>query len=648
MTNLEDIIKNLNEYPVFIPEYADEKTSEVLEAANSAGLDCSLGGISVGPTYTLIELNPTAGTRISEVRKLEEDISLSLPLLGVRVIAPVAGKGTIGIEIPNDKPQIISLGTLLNSSDFTESEAVLPIAVGMDVEGKGVVADLTKMHHLLIGGATGQGKSIFLNSLIVSLLASKEPGELKFMLIDPKMVEFTQYRTLVNSYLLRVEGIAEPIISNTEDTKVALNALCSEMGRRYSLLSNAGVRTIADYNDKVSVKLPYIVVVIDEFSDLIMTLGKDFETPIVRLAAMARAVGIHVVLATQRLSKCVVTGAIKANFPARVAFRVWQRVDSKTILDREGAQDLIGRGDMIFINNGYVKRLQGAFIDAPEIDGIVKSLSEHNDEQNYNLVIKGADVKESSMGPNQLSHDPLFNNAVKFLSSQEFASITLLHRKFGIGFNRVGKLMDELEAAGIVGPAQGAKPREILINPDGTHKPSKELLRDYTLEEIEAKLAAVPILARGFVMMQYRRHFEDKLYVKNLIDNYLDDEHPLRELIWNDIVNNQYNLDAYVNTILFSQSEDMAEKVAAVSPCLSCDKHTWSVVQECMHRYLKEEDFSTFDVIRPCSINWPQLTMSVPSNDIVNKLENEYHSTWSNILKLIFGTDVEAVYKFEA
>ena len=468
MTNLEAILKNLIEYPAFIPEDADEKASKVLEAANSLGLDCSLCGISVGPTYTLIELTPTAGTRISKVRKLEENISLYLLSVGARVIAPVPGKGTIGIEIPNDKPQIAGLGTLLHSPEFTESTAVLPIAVGMDVEGKGVVADLTKMHHLLIGGATGQGKSIFLNSLIVSLLASKEPGELKFMLIDPKMVEFAQYRSLANSYLLRVEGIGEPVISNTRDTKVALNALCSEMDRRYSLLINAGVRTIADYNAKVRDKLPYIVVVIDEFADLIMTLGKDIETPTARLAQMARAAGIHVVLATQRPSKDVITGVIKANFPARIAFRTAQRTDSKTILDQEDASKLLGRGDMLFSHNGCITRLQVAFVDTLEIDNVIKSISEIGGEQGSNFMIKGVEMTENLTSPKPQAQDSLFDQAVKFLASQESFSTTRLQRKFKIGYNRACKLIDELEVAGIVGPAQGGKPREILINPDGT------------------------------------------------------------------------------------------------------------------------------------------------------------------------------------
>lgn len=564
MTNLETILKNLSEYPAFIPEDADGKASKVLGVVNSAGLDCSLCNISVGPTHTLIELNPTAGTRISKVMKLEEDISLYS--LGVRVIARVPGKGTIGIEVPNDKPQIAGLGTLLHSPEFTESEAVLPIAVGMDVEGKGVVADLTKMRHLLIGGASGQGKSVFLNTLIVSLLASKAPGELKLMLIDPKMVEFFQYRTLANSYLLSVEGIGEPVITSYEETKIALNALCAEMDRRYSLLNNAGARSIADYNATVSDNLPYIVVVIDEFADLIMTLGKDFETPIARLAQKARAAGIHVVLATQRPSKPVITGVIKANFPARIAFRTTQNSDSKTILDQEDAIKLLGRGDMLFSHNSCITRLQGAFIDSPEIDRIVKCLSEHNDGRNQNYEITGFDMKESDKEPKQPSQNSLFDKAVQYLSSQEFVSTSMLQRKFGIGYNRAGKLMDELEASGIVGPAHGRKPREILIDMDGTSKPSQELLRDFSLEEIEIKLAKVPMLARGGVMMLYRENFEDKLYVKNLIDNELDNEHPLRELIWNHIVKGGFNIESYIKAIRSGKSELVAEKESMMNP----------------------------------------------------------------------------------
>ncbi|MCM1067486.1 MAG: FtsK/SpoIIIE domain-containing protein [Muribaculaceae bacterium] len=530
-----------------LPEDANEKVKTVLTAIKNVGIDCSLCNISVGPTYTLIELNPTAVNQISKVRKRSEDIYLSLACLGVRIIAPVPGKGTIGIEIPNDKPQIIRLGTLLNSPEFTESKAVLPIAVGMDVEGKCEVADLTKMPHLLIGGASSQGKSVFLHSLIVSLLAAKEPDELQFLLIDPKMVEYYQYRTLANSYLLKVEGIAEPVISNSGDTKVALNALCAEMERRYSLLRNAGVRTIADYNDKESDKLPYIVVVIDEFAELIMTFGKDFETPIARLAQKARAAGIHVVLATQRPSKDVITGIIKANYPARIAFRVSQRVDSKTILDYEGANNLLGCGDMLFSNNGRVSRLQGAFIDNAELDKILNSLSNQNDGQNQKIEIKGIDMNESDTEPKQ--KDSLFDKAAKFFASQEFASITMLQRKFEIGFKRACQLMDELEAAGIVGPAQGAKPREILINSGRRSKsqydmPKKKenvdfkpsLKRSQTFDTIctEAENSKEVSIARSFaqagatsgVLVVFGNSGVGKTHIANAIGNKIKAENP--------------------------------------------------------------------------------------------------------------------------
>lgn len=382
------------------------------------------------------------------------------------VFIPEDSKGAIGIEIPNHKPQIVGLSNLLQSPEYLESEAQLPIAVGMDVEGKSVVADLATMPHLLIAGATGQGKSVFLNALIVSLLAARTPEELQLLLIDPKMVEFSQYSALSSSYLLKVEGIGEPVITNPENALLALNALCVEMERRYTLLSGAGVLSIVDYNDKVSDKLPYIVVVIDEFADLIMTLGKDFQAPIARLAQKVRAVGIHIVLATQRPSRDVITGVIKACFPARIAFRTTQMTDSNAILDHGDASKLLGRGDMLFSNNGCITRLQGAFIDSSEIDGVVKSLSEHYCVRTSNFGIKGVCTTETRTMP----QNDLFDKAVKLLVTQGYASSSLLQRKFRIGYIRACRLMEELEAAGIVGPSRGVTPREILINADGRPK----------------------------------------------------------------------------------------------------------------------------------------------------------------------------------
>lgn len=379
---------------------------------------------------------------------------------------PEDSKGAIGIEIPNHRPQIVGLSNLLQSPEYLESEAQLPIAVGMDVEGKSVVADLATMPHLLIAGATGQGKSVFLNALIVSLLAARTPEELQLLLIDPKMVEFSQYSALSNSYLLKVEGIGEPVIANPENALFALNALCAEMERRFTLLSGAGVLSIVEYNDKVSDKLPYIVVVIDEFADLIMTLGKDFQAPIARLAQKARAVGIHIVLATQRPSRDVITGVIKACFPARIAFRTAQMTDSKAILDHGDASKLLGRGDMLFSNNGCITRLQGAFVDPSEIDGVVKSLSEHYCVRTSNFEIKGVSTTVNRTKP----QDDLFDKAVKLFATQGYASTSLLQRKFRIGFIRACRLMEELEAAGIVGPSRGVTPREILFNAYGTPK----------------------------------------------------------------------------------------------------------------------------------------------------------------------------------
>lgn len=494
---------------------------------------------------------------------MTDDISISLGL-GARVIVPIPDKGTIGIEIPNDSPKIVGLSYLLQTPEYLENEALLPIAIGMDVEGDCVVADLANMPHLLVAGATGQGKSVFLNTLIVSLLAAKESSELQLLLFDPKAIEFSQYHSLAESYLLKIDGIEESVITNIEDVKVALDALCAEMDRRYTLLNEANVKNIHQYNEIAPNKLRYIVAVIDEYADLIMTLGKDFEKPIARLAQKARAAGIHVILATQRPSKNVVTGVIKASFPSRIAFRVNMRADSKTILDREGADNLLGRGDMLFLNNSCVTRLQGAIIDAPEIARVVKSLSEYCYGNSSNLHIRR--VERETIVAESHNSDTLFDKAVKFLASQEFASTSMLQHKFGIGYNRASRLIDKLEVAGILGPARGCKPREILINTDGTFKPSKELLRDFSLEEIEAKLTEIPMLARGFVMMQYRKDFDDKLYVKDLIDAELDNEHPLRELVWNHTINDRFNIETYVKAILSGKSELIAEKEALVRP----------------------------------------------------------------------------------
>lgn len=641
----KDILNCLNPPVPFVPEDAEEKKAKVLKAFNRYHIDCKVMSVSIGRTYTFIELMPDENVRIYDVKDLADEISMDLAFPGARIIAPIPGKVTIGVEMPNAQSQEVRLRELFDSDEFINSETELPFVVGMDVNGKSVIADLAKMPHLLIGGATGQGKSVFLNSLIVSLLGANTPDELKFVLFDPKKTEFPVYRPLANSYLLKIEGIDEPIITDHVDSQIAFNALCAEMDRRYLLLKEAGAKHISEYNKTSVNKLPYIVVVIDEYADFIITLGEDIERHIVRLAQKARAAGIHLVLSTQRSSSDVISGVIKASFPSRVAFRVCCMVDSETILDQSGANNLIGRGDMLFSSNGVVSRLQGGFVDTPEIEAIVKTLSSSHKNSSAQFAIK-SDAENSIQMPrtDSASDDPLFKEALDFILTQEHASTSALQRKFGIGYNRAGKIMDQLETAGIVSPARGAQPREILITKTGTSRLSKELLRDFSLDEIEAKLTKVPMLARWFVMKQYREDFNDKSYVKNLIDDELDDEHPLRELIWNHIVNRRYSLDAYIKTIMFGQSEAMAERVAMVTPCLLCDKQTWSVVQEWMLNYLKDEDIQLFDTMYPYSFNREKLTISVPSDQFIDEFENKYLKPWSEVLRIIFGEDIQIFY----
>lgn len=433
----------------------------ILNVLKDLGLDCDVLKTSEGPTYTLFEISLNNGSRMSKVKKLSDDITINLGLYGVKVIAPMPGKETLGIEIPNETPKIVELTSLLHYDDYVNSQSVLPIPIGMDVYGKYLVEDLTKLPHLLVGGATGQGKSVFLNSVIVSLLQSKSADELQLVLIDPKRVEFSVYNPLKNAYLQHFDGIEEAVITNLDDAKTALDALCGEMDRRYSLLRDTSCRNILEYNKSVDEKMPYIVVVIDEYADLAITEGKAVEQSIVRLAQKARAVGIHLILATQRPSTSVITGAIKANFPARVAFRTMQRADSKTILDSDGAERLIGRGDMLFSLNGDITRLQGTYIDNDEISQIVKNKIEHGDILPNKFSIIPLEEVKNVEEPEPL--DTLFGEAVCLIVKEQRASTFMLQRKFGIGYNRAGKIMDQLEAAGFVGPAIGGKPRVVFL-----------------------------------------------------------------------------------------------------------------------------------------------------------------------------------------
>ena len=433
---------------------------------------------TIGPTITLYEITPAPGIRISTIRNLEDDIALSLSALGIRIIAPIPGKGTIGIEVPNLKPQMVSMESILNSRKFQETDYELPMALGKTITNEVFIADLTKMPHLLVAGATGQGKSVGLNVIITSLLYKKHPAELKLVMIDPKKVEFNLYAPIVNHFLAQVEGnedTEEPIITDVNKVIQTLKSLCLEMDQRYDLLKKAHARNVKEYNEKFRERqlnpqnghrfMPYIVVVIDEYGDLIMTAGKEIELPIARIAQLARAVGIHMIIATQRPTANIITGTIKANFPARMAFKVTTGVDSKTILDRTGANQLVGKGDMLLMTGSEPVRIQCAFIDTNELEDIVHYIAKQQSYTSPYLLpevpLEGDD--ESGLGDVDMAHlDPMFEDAARMIVSEQNGSTSMIQRKFAIGYNRAGRLMDQLEKAGIVGPAKGSKPREVL------------------------------------------------------------------------------------------------------------------------------------------------------------------------------------------
>ena len=456
--------------------------NRIVEVLNSFGVQIRTISATVGPTITLYEITPAEGVKISKIRNLEDDIALSLKAAGVRIIAPIPGKGTIGIEVPNAKANIVSMESILNSEKFQKSTFELPIALGKTITNEVFMVDLAKIPHLLVAGATGQGKSVGLNAIITSLLYKKHPNELKIVLIDPKKVEFSIYGSIANHFMAKVpDDDEDPIITDVTKVVRTLNSLCKLMDTRYDMLKMAGARNIKEYNKKFlnhQLRLtdghefmPYIVVVIDEFGDLIMQVGKEVETPIARIAQLARAVGIHMVIATQRPTTSIITGNIKANFPGRMAFKVSAMIDSRTILDRPGANQLIGRGDMLFLNGNEPVRVQCAFVDTPEVERINEYIAQQPGPiEPMELPEPATDdsVDISGGGIDSRSLDPLFEEAAHAIVITQQGSTSMIQRRFSIGYNRAGRLMDQLEKAGIVGAAQGSKPREVMLQDENS------------------------------------------------------------------------------------------------------------------------------------------------------------------------------------
>ena len=455
-------------------EELERNKNRIVETLGNYSIKIQKIKATIGPTVTLYEIVPAAGVRISKIKNLEDDIALSLSALGIRIIAPIPGKGTIGIEVPNENPDIVSLKSVLSSDKFQRKDHELPFGLGKTIANESFVADLTKMPHLLMAGATGQGKSVGLNAIIVSLLYKKHPAELKFVLVDPKKVELTLYSKIERHYLAKLPDSEEAIITDTRKVVRTLNSLSIEMDNRYELLKDAQVRNIKEYNVKFKARklnplqghrfLPYIVLVVDEFADLIMTAGKEIELPITRLAQLARAVGIHLIIATQRPSVNIITGSIKANFPARVAFRVISKIDSRTILDSGGADQLIGRGDMLLSTGSEMIRLQCAFVDTPEIDKITDFIgSQRAYPDAFHLPEYADEENDSPAEYDPSERDSLFEDAAKIIVQTQQGSTSLLQRKLKLGYNRAGRIIDQLEAAGIVGPFEGSKAREVRI-----------------------------------------------------------------------------------------------------------------------------------------------------------------------------------------
>ena len=458
------------------PEELEENKNKILETLANYKIKIASIKATIGPTVTLYEIVPEAGIRISKIKNLEDDIALSLAALGIRIIAPIPGKGTVGIEVPNKNPEIVSMKTAIASDKFQNAKMELPVVLGKTITNETFVFDLAKMPHLLMAGATGQGKSVGLNAVLTSLLYKKHPSQLKFVLVDPKKVELTLYNKIERHYLAKLPDSEEAIITDNQKVINTLNSLCIEMDQRYELLKNAMVRNIVEYNAKFVARklnpenghkfLPYIVLVIDEFADLIMTAGKEVETPIARLAQLARAIGIHLIIATQRPSANIITGIIKANFPGRVAFRVTSGIDSRTILDSSGADQLIGRGDMLISQGNDLTRVQCAFVDTPEVEAICEFIG---GQRGYPEIFTLPEyVGESASGGTGTfdgeDKDALFDDAARILVQHQQGSASLLQRKMKIGYNRAGRIIDQMEEAGIIGPFEGSKARQVLIS----------------------------------------------------------------------------------------------------------------------------------------------------------------------------------------
>ena len=455
-------------------EELEENKNRIVETLNNYKIGIASIKATVGPTVTLYEIVPEAGIRISKIKNLEDDIALSLSALGIRIIAPIPGRGTIGIEVPNKNPKTVSMRTTIASPKFQNAEMELPLALGKTISNETFVVDLAKMPHLLMAGATGQGKSVGLNAILTSLLYKKHPAEVKFVLVDPKKVELTLFNKIERHYLAKLPGDEDAIITDTNKVITTLNSLCVEMDKRYDLLKNAYVRNIKEYNTKFKERklnpeedhryLPYIVLVIDEFADLIMTAGKEVETPIARLAQLARAIGIHLIVATQRPSVNVITGIIKANFPARIAFRVTSKIDSRTILDSGGADQLIGRGDMLYTQGNDLVRIQCAFVDTPEIADITDYIGGQKAYPDaYILPEYISEEGGTNLDNNINERDVMFREAAEVLVIAQQGSASLLQRKLKLGYNRAGRIIDQLEAAGIVGPFEGSKARSVSV-----------------------------------------------------------------------------------------------------------------------------------------------------------------------------------------
>ena len=457
-------------------EEQNTKKDSIIQALRNFGIEISSIKATVGPTITLYEITPAPGVRISKIKNLEDDIALTLAAFSTRIIAPIPGKGTIGIEIPNANPQIVSMHSVINSKKFQECTYELPVAIGKTITNEIYMFDLCKMPHLLVAGATGQGKSVGLNAIITSLLYKKHPAELKLVMVDPKKVELSIYSSIEKHFLAKLPDGEDAIITDVTKVVQTLKSLCVEMDTRYDLLKSAGVRNLREYNEKFINRqlnpekghkyMPYIVVIIDEFGDLIMTAGKEVELPIARIAQLARAVGIHMIIATQRPTTNIITGTIKANFPARIAFRVSAMIDSRTILDRPGANQLIGKGDMLFLQGSDPVRVQCAFVDTPEVERISKYISE---QQGYPTAFYLPEYVDENAGDGSNLDDvdlkrldPMFEDAARLVVIHQSGSTSLIQRKFSIGYNRAGRIMDQLEKAGIVGPVDGSKPRQVL------------------------------------------------------------------------------------------------------------------------------------------------------------------------------------------